>query len=283
MQVVYQEGISGNISWGVSEGDKKGRKSVTDASSSGSPPWATGTYSHWAPQGESTDLSFMPAEGRGRWGLSPSSCGSRGMLLQAASLTSRLCCPQRTLRESHRTGCWQWGCWQGVVYARVCGQEHQQHLVPWWAHMNVSVREGKCMHGGRPPGCACMCVEGGMPGARELGDSVCRVHRGLSNTAASGHFRTKEGARGWEGVLQGTERELRPLRGDEGQRHPTRGRVLGRVPDSRPRPACRSSPCGSARTTTGSPASRRGSRCLGRSRPSPRPRPSAPSCRGASL
>ena len=64
---------------------------------------------------------------------------------------------------------------------------------------------------------------------------------------------------------------------------PTRIRLSRAVPGSRPTPACPSSPCGSARTTTGSPASRRGSRCRGRSRPSPRPRPSVLSCHGVSL
>lgn len=55
------------------------------------------------------------------------------------------------------------------------------------------------------------------------------------------------------------------------------------VPGWRPTLACRSSRDGSARTTTGSPASRRGSRCPGRSKPAPHPRLSVLSCRGASL
>ena len=94
-----------------------------------------------------------------------------------------------------------------------------------------------------------------------------------------------------EGDSRGLQRTDRagatPLRGGEGQRpglaQPHSEVSPGAVPGSRPIPACPSSLCGSARTTTGSPASRRGSRCRGRSRPSPRPRPSAPSCRGASL
>lgn len=101
------------------------------------------------------------------------------------------------------------------------------------------------------------------------------------------HGRTK-GGDSW--ALPRTDpREPRPSeerRGRDtlpgGQDPPSPTVASGAVPGSRPTPACRSSPGGSARTTTGSPASRRGSRCRGRSRPSPRPRPSARSCRGAS-
>lgn len=61
-----------------------------------------------------------------------------------------------------------------------------------------------------------------------------------------------------------------------------RERQAGGLPGWKPTSVCPSSPCGCGRTTTGSQGSRTGSRCLGRSTPSPRPRRPGPSCRAGS-